>query len=178
MTPSSLHRFARADGGIAAVEFAFVAPILIALFFGGYTVSQCVALSRKVTITTRAMADLTTQFATMSASDMTTVLNASTQIVAPFTSTGLTLRLTEITTDATGLIPTVTWSVGRNRTAYTSGVYFNLPVSMLKPSTSYILSETSYTYTPLTSIGAASVTMSDNIYMLPRLSSSVSYTGT
>ena len=168
-------RFSAARSGAAAVEFGFVAPVLIAMFFGGYSIVQAVAVGRKVTIATRALADLTTQFASMKTDDMTTVLNASTQIIAPFDPTVLTLRLTEVTTDITGLLPTVTWSVARNTTAYSCGAPFSLPISMLKPSTSYIFSEVKYSYTPLVTAYLPPFTMTDHIYMLPRISNSVTY---
>ncbi len=173
--PSLLQRFRAARSGAAAVEFGFVAPVLVAMFFGGYSVVQAVAVGRKVTIATRALADLTTQFASMRTEDMTTVINASTQIIAPFDSSVLSLRLTEVTTDITGLLPTVTWSVARNTTAYTCGAPFALPLSMLKPSTSYIFSEVTYQYTPIVTAYVPVFTIRDHIYMLPRISNSVTY---
>lgn len=174
-TLSLFQRFRAAHSGVAAIEFGFVAPVLVAMFFGGYSVVQAVAVGRKVTIVTRALADLTTQFASMQTADMTAVLNASTQIIAPFDASVLSMRLTEVTTDVTGLLPTVTWSVARNTTAYTCGAHFTLPLSMLKPSTSYIFSEVSYNYTPIVTAYVPAFTMHDNIYMLPRISNSVTY---
>ena len=176
MTGALFARFTRERDGVAAIEFAFVVPVLLTIFFGGYNVEQCVAIGRKVTITTRALADLTSQFASMTATDMSTVINASTQIIAPFNSASLSLRLSEITTNSTGLVATVTWSASRNMTAYVQGSRFTLPVSMQKPNTSYIYSETSYTYAPLAAFGRIG-TFGDRIYMLPRISSSVTYSG-
>lgn len=174
-TPRIFTRFRIARSGVAAVEFAFVAPLMFALFFGGYAVVQAVAVGRKVTILTRALADLTSQFASMTTDDMTTVLNASTAIIAPFDASVLSLRVTEVTTDATGLLPTVTWSVGRNMPSYACGAPFTLPLSMLKPTTSYIFSEVKYQYTPLVTAYIGSFPINDHIYMLPRLSNSVDY---
>lgn len=175
---SRLHpfrRFRAARSGAVAVEFGFVAPVLMAMFFGGYSIVQAVAVGRKVTIATRALADLTTQFASMKTDDMTAVLNASAQIIAPFDPSVLTLRLTEVTTDVTGLLPKVTWSVARNTTAYTCGAPFVLPLSMMKPNTSYIFSEVNYKYTPIVTAYLSPFTMTDHIYMLPRISNSVTY---
>ena len=174
-TPRLFRRFGAARSGVVAVEFAFLAPLMCALFFGGYAVVQAVSVGRKVTILTRALADLTTQFASMTTTDMTTVINASTQIIAPFDASVLSLRVTEITTDVTGLLPTVTWSVGRNMPAYACGASFALPLSMLKPSTSYIYSEVKYQYTPIVTAYISAFPINDHIYMLPRLSNSVSY---
>lgn len=168
-------RFRAAHSGAVAVEFGFVAPLLMAMFFGGYSIVQAVAVGRKVTIATRALADLTSQYATMKPEDMSMVINASTQIIAPFDPSVLSLRLTEVTTDATGLLPKVTWSVASKTTAYTCGAPFTLPISMLKPSTSYIFSEVSYQYTPIVTAFLSAFSINDHIYMLPRISNSVTY---
>ena len=167
--------FGAARSGVAAVEFAIMAPVMLAVFFGGFAVVQAVAVGRKVTILTRALADLTTQYASMAPTDMNAVINASTQIIAPFDSSVLSLRVTEITTDITGFLPTVTWSVARNMSAYSCGAPFALPLSMLKPNTSYIFSEVKYQYTPMLTAYIAAFPINDHIYMLPRLSTSVNY---
>lgn len=168
--------------GVSAIEFSILVPVLILLMFGGLAVMQTVALSRKITITTRALGDLTSQYSTMTASDMSTVINASTQILAPFDATPLGIRITEITTDSLlGLTATVTWSKasGTGVTAYTAGNSFTLPTAMPRSAgQSFIYVQTYYLYTP--PFGAkivGTINLGDSLYMLPRLSTSVSYTG-
>lgn len=177
MRSSRLRRFARADGGVSAVEFALLLPLFLVMFFGGYAVCEAVSISRKVMITTRAIADLVTKYTSMSTSDMTMVLNASAQIIAPFSSAPLGLRVSQITTGATGLTATVTWSAASNATAYTCKSNFTLPTALLgSANTSYIYSEVFYTFTPV--VGASIVkpfSLSDSLYMIPRLSTSVTY---
>src|SRR5271168_1289856 len=141
---ASLRDFIDGDQGVAAVEFAVILPFLLLLFLGGFSIEQAVAISRKVTITTRALADLTSQYVDMSASNMSNVLNASAQIIAPFNAAPLSIRLSEITTDATGDIATVTWSTGFNQTPYNTDQIYVIPSGMNKPNTSYILSQVVY----------------------------------
>jgi hypothetical protein len=53
-----------------------------------------------------------------------------------------------------------------------------LPAGLGSPSTSYILVQTTYLYTPIAgSRFLGPVPMTDQIYMLPRASSSIPYTG-
>ena len=111
MISRAVHSLARDCRGVSAVEFAIIAPMLIVIFFGGLVTTQAVAISRKVAITTRALADLTSQYTQMSSSDMTTVMNASTQIIAPYDATPLSIRISQITTNPVGLQAKVDWSV-------------------------------------------------------------------
>lgn len=181
MTRRSTNFFRRDEAGVSAVEFAILLPILITLMFGGFAVTKTVAISRKVTITTRALADLTSQYPTMSASDMTNVMNASTQILAPFDATPLGMRITEVTMDLTGLIATVTWSkaLGPGVSCNTPGSLFPWPLNMPRsPNESFIYAETFYSYAP--PFGASVVgpiSLGDRIFMLPRTSANVAYTG-
>ena len=163
--------------GAAAVEFALVLPLLALIYLGGFEASQAVAANRKVSDTTVELANITSQYATMSAADVSNVLNASAQIMTPYTTTSLKIVLSEVTTDANG-VASVTWSQTYQGTARATGSAVALPAGLGTPNTSFVMVETSYTYVP--TVGAAffgSVPMSDRIFILPRQSSNIPYTG-
>ena len=166
------------ERGVAAVEFALVIPVLLLLYLGGFETSEAVATYRKLANTTVELANVTAQYTTMSSTDVTSVFNASSQIMYPYPTSGLSIVLSEITTDSGGAA-TVTWSRPYNgATALATGSKVTLPTGMGTPSMNYILVQTAYTYIP--TVGAAfvgNIPMSDQIYMLPRQSSSIPYTG-
>jgi Flp pilus assembly protein TadG len=168
----------RDDRGVAAVEFAFIAPVLLVLYLGGFELSQAMATYRKVSDTTVELANVAAQYTTMSAADVSSVMNASSQIMAPYATSNLTIVLSEVTTDANNQAK-VTWSQPYNgATALTAGSSITLPTGLSSPSTNYILVQTTYLYTPV--IGSrflSPVPMRDQIYMLPRASASIPYTG-
>lgn len=58
---ASLAKLRRENKGVAAIEFAIVAPILMLLFLGTIEVSLAVAVDRKVSRASSAIADLVTQ---------------------------------------------------------------------------------------------------------------------
>ncbi|MFI4934690.1 MAG: hypothetical protein ACHP7N_08745 [Caulobacterales bacterium] len=159
------------------MEFALLVPILATIYLVGFETSEAIAAYRKLTDTTVQLGNLTSQYTTMSAQDVNTVLNASAQIMAPNSIGNLTIVLSEVTTDANGNA-TVTWSQTLHGTPLAAGSAITPPPGSRTPSTNYILVQTTYLYAPV--VGANLVgnfAMSDEIYMLPRQSPAIPYTG-
>ncbi len=177
-TAGLLRRFRRDRRGVALVEFALIFPMLVALYFGGFEVCNMSATYRKMTDTTVELANITAQYSTLTASDVATVFAATSQIMAPYSTASLQIVLSEVTTDASNNA-TVTWSRGYNgASALGAGSAITLPSGLASPSTSYILVQTVYNYTP--TVGSAflgTVPMSSSIYIIPRNSPSIPYTG-
>lgn len=173
-----LAAFARARGGVAAVEFALLVPVLLGLYLGGYEITQALSTYRKLTDTTTEIASIVSQYAVMSSSDVSSVFAATSQIMLPQSASKLTIVLSEVSTDSSSN-PTVTWSQSYNgAAALTAGSKVTLPSGLAMASTSYVLVQTTYKYTPV--IGAAFVrpiTLHNQIYILPRRSTTIAYTG-
>ena len=80
-----LQSFASDKRGIAAVEFAFVAPVLILLFLGTLEISLAVAVDRKVSRVSSSVADLITQFeGDISPADIQAIMDISERIMYPY----------------------------------------------------------------------------------------------
>lgn len=78
-------QFVRDSKGIAAVEFAFIAPVLILLFLGTLEISLAVAVDRKVSRVSSSVADLITQFeGDISPSDIQSIMDISERIMYPY----------------------------------------------------------------------------------------------
>jgi Flp pilus assembly protein TadG len=171
-------RWRRDRRGASAVEFALVVPVLVAIYIGGLETAQGVGIYRKVTDTTVELANVTAQYTTMSATDVANVMNGSAQIMAPYPTSGLSIILAEITTDANSAAK-VTWSQSYNgAVALTPGSTVTLPSGMASPSSNYIFVKTAYAYVPPITYGiAGSIPIGDQIYMRPRQSPSIPYTG-
>ena len=159
--------------GIAAVEFSLVAPILITALLCGAEYGRAISLYRRVTLTTRTVVDLATQMNQMTATDDTTVLNASAQVMAPYDTANLTIVLSELSTDLLG-VTKVVWSKPFHGTALTEGAVIAMPLGSVQPGTYAIYGQVSYRYAPV--IGGTLIkpfTMSDQLVMSPRKSTSV-----
>lgn len=172
-----LRSFARHKRGVAAVEAALIFPFMVIALLGGTELSEAIAVRRKVALVTRAVTDLTTQYITMSNSDVSTVLNASAAIIAPYAAANMTVTMSEVTVDNGGNA-TVTWSRSLNGTPLAQGQKITLPGNINQPNTSLILGQVSYSYVPrFSNTVLGTKVFADQIFMNPRLVNSITLTG-
>lgn len=73
--------------GVSVVEFALVAPMLLLLYLGGFELLQGIAIKRMVALTASTVANIVSQFQTISRSgQLPGILGASAQVMAPYPS--------------------------------------------------------------------------------------------
>lgn len=171
--PGLLMRLLRAERATALIEFAFAAPVLMALYLGSFQLMDCVSRWRKVTVTTRALADMTSQYTSISKTELDTLLAASQQIMAPYSSDPGSFRISLVTIDAGGNA-TVAWSRGLRATPLTVGASYNVPASVKKNGVSLVVADVSYLYTPVAlSSMIGNIPLGDQIFMMPRGSATI-----
>lgn len=159
--------------GLAAVEFALILPIMLLLYLGGVEVTQAVTIDRKLTLTVRTVADLASQSATLTSSDVTNILNASVAVMAPYSNSKVKLTVSAIDIDSNGKA-TVAWSRTLNGTARSKGATVTVPSNLKVANTTLVWSEGSYAYKP--TIGyvlTGTLNLEDQLYMRPRVSDKV-----
>jgi Flp pilus assembly protein TadG len=164
--------------GLAAIEFAFILPVMLVMFFGTIEFSSAIAIDRKVTLMARTLSDLTSQATTVVDSDLTNFFAASTGIMTPYATTSLSSTITELYVDPNTLAARVQWSKGS--AARTAGTTVTIPSALAIAGTYLILSEVSYVYVPTVGyvMAKAGITMSDFAYTRPRQSTCVMYNTT
>jgi len=166
------------ERGVALVEFACVLPVLLLMYLGGYQVMDALSCNRKVTITARAVADLTTQNAGVTNSSVATILSAATEIMAPYKATNALVRVTELQTDSKGNT-TVFWSQDNRGSGLAQTTAYALPTNIKVNGSCIIISEVFYSYTPPVTFGIVGpLSLSDKIYMNSRTSNQISYNQT
>lgn len=161
-------RFGRDKRGVSAVEFALLAPLMIALYLGCVEISDGVATDRKVSLIAAALANLSAQTSTISSAGMTNILDASSAIITPYSASKLKLTVSCIKIDGSKNV-SVKWSVTRNGTALSGSP--TLPSALQVANTQLILAQVSYDYTPIVGYTiTGTITLSDKMYMAPRIS--------
>lgn len=164
----SFRRFARDRRGVSAVEFALVAPLMIALYFGCVEISDGVAVDRKVSLTAATLANLVAQSTSLTKSDMDNVLNAATAIVQPYAASNLKMTVSCVSIDNNKNV-TTKWS----RDAATGGVAVPLtvPQDLKVAGTQLVAAQVSYAYKPIVGYTiTGTLTLSDQMFMMPRIS--------
>lgn len=121
MMTRRLSDFRRNRSGIAAMEFALVAPIVILFFFGVIEATDAYIANKKVQEAADIMSNLVSLQTTMDYNDMEGVISAGTQMLDPYGIEGATVEIVSVVLDGDG-DPVVAWSLDKNRAAvYTAG---------------------------------------------------------
>ena len=171
---SRLSAFARHRGGVSAVEFALVLPIMITIYIGGVEVATGMAVQFKSVLAARTAADLASRYTTIDTPTMSSILNAAFTVVNPYSSAGMSVTVSEVSTDSKGNA-TITWSCSLGGTAHTFGQSVTLPNNVNASNVSILWGEVTYPYTPqLGYVLTSTINMYEKSYFYPRLASSVS----
>jgi Flp pilus assembly protein TadG len=176
---SNVCRFARDREAISAVEFALILPFMVVLYIGSVEVGDGLAIKYKVTETARTVTDLASQYVSMDSTTIESVLGASAQIVAPYSTSNMVVTLSEVSPTNSSGAGTITWSCSLNGTARTAGSSVTLSNSLQTPSgVSLIWGEVTYPYTPsMGYVMTGTVNIYQSFYFYPRLSNSVTLSG-
>lgn len=179
--------------GLAAIEFAFILPLMLVLTFGMIETTDGLAIDRKTDITARTLSDLIAAMQPTGAgagtvsvtdSDIRDAFVASTSIMAPYPASVIEAKVSQIKVDADGNA-TVVWSKGWVNNDITTGHEpgaVTLKASqqgLLTPNTYLIWSEVKYYYRPkVPYLMQAGFLMPHEGFSRPRYAPCVSYGAT
>jgi len=179
--------------GLAAIEFAFILPLMLVLTFGMIETTDGLAIDRKTDITARTLSDLIAAMQPTGAGagtvsvtdgDIRDAFVASTSIMAPYPASVIEAKVSQIKVDADGNA-TVVWSKGWVNNDITTGHEpgaVTLKASqqgLLTPNTYLIWSEVKYYYRPkVPYLMQAGFLMPHEGFSRPRYAPCVSYGAT
>jgi Flp pilus assembly protein TadG len=124
-------------------------------------------------LTTRTVADLASQVSSIDATEMTNMLNAASAVIAPFPGGQLKATVSAVSIDANN-VAKVTWSCSLNGTKRAVNSTVGVPTALNVANTQLIWSEVQYNYVPVIGyVVTGPLNLTDQIYMRPRLSDTV-----
>lgn len=167
-------RLRRDKRGVAFLEFALIAPVLIIFYFG--TVEFCLALlaERRADHTAAAVGDLVAQDSALTQTEMQDIFRISRTIMAPYATTNMQIRVSQVSKNGSGTA-TVDWGcVSSNWTKRASSDTSGLPLAVIANNQSMIVAETRYQYdSPVDMWLPNLTTFSTVIAYRPRLSNTI-----
>lgn len=177
---NSFNAFINNDRGVATIEFAFVMPLLILLYFGTVDGSRMLAFDRRLTSASATLGDLVARTKTsLTTSELSDFFTAARITMTPYDPEKLEQVITCVYVDSAG-VATVVWSYGNNGgTAHTVNGSYDLPTQFTDIATdSYVIvSETSLDYEPLTNlVFPSTIALYKEQYYIPRFGELISVT--
>ena len=141
-------RFAVANKGLAALEFALVAPMMITLLFGSVEVLNALSANRRAQNVAASLADVTSRDTGISDEELSGLWAAADVLMFPDAATTMDIRITSVSV-VSATNATVEWSEGHNLLdPLGEGDAVTLPDGMMTPGSSVIMVDTVYHYKP------------------------------
>jgi Flp pilus assembly protein TadG len=171
-----VRRMKRNEQGVAALEFAMIAPIMLTLYMGSIELHHALSADRRVTDIAGATADLVAQSSDISG-EMDTIFTAASTYLQPYGTANLRITVTSICHDKDDK-GRVDWSVNYENGGVNDYAHMDLidlplnsedkPVLTIR-GTSLIFAEVSYNYTSPLGKYVNNTTLADHYYLRPRL---------
>jgi len=186
----TLKRLVADKRGVAAVEFAFIAPLLFIMYFLTLEVSLAIESNKKVGRIGSMVADLITQQQTMTPSTVDAIMRIGGAILQPYGRSEPKITVTAITISPNpGSTTTVTWSRKMQNGSFSAGQakgsITTVPATLNVPGTFLIRVTSELPYRPIITWSASGkqalsleaafdvINMGETYYLRPRVSTTV-----
>lgn len=155
-----IRRWQRNTDGMAAVEFAFIVPVMSVMFMGAVELSQAITVDRRVTQAASSTADLVARAeASISQAEIGDIMKIGGFIMAPHNSGPLQIVLRNVTSSPTNAtVAKQSWTCTYDadggpggtpkQTCECTNTTFTLPAELVTTNDSVVVSDVTYGYKP------------------------------
>lgn len=166
---ATFKRFARARKGLAALEFALLAPMMVFFLLGSIDMLDMVDTNRRLQYATVSVADVMARDTEVTDDEIDGAWAALELLMAPDNAAGIEFRVSSVSVqDAT--TARVIWSEGQGMAPRGTNSTVALPAGMMVPGTSVIMTESEFDYaSPLGILTAGNATLDHVAYRRSRL---------
>jgi Flp pilus assembly protein TadG len=150
--PKITRHFVRDSRGVAGLEFALIAPILILLWLGSIEVTGGIDVNKNLGRATSMVADLVTQQQSITQAQIAGIMDIGRATLLPYQRDTPQITITAINVSSAGAA-TVAWSRrrvnGTDTTPFQPGTAVALDANLIIPGTSVIRVQMNIAYVPL-----------------------------
>ena len=178
---SAITAYVEKRDGVAAIEFAFVAPVMIAFYFGMSEIALGIGADREVAHTASVVGDLATQVSVVNRNEMESIMTAALTVlgVQPEKVSGVTVELNsyQMKTDGSGDIDLIGYArMGPPISAGGPATFDPSAISdMISETSGVVVARVNYKYEPKTLKFVENMTLAETFVLKPRKSVAVSF---
>jgi hypothetical protein len=179
VSPLRLSRAYRNDErGIAAIEFAIIAPIMIGMYFGLAEIASAISVDRRISHGTNVAGDLATQQPELKDGDIEEVVSAALRVMEVPNVDKVSIDMESFILPAAGQPPE---SRGRIRVNNSVGNFSSFDASgldtkLLNEKSGVVVTRVKYQYTPLElRFFNSTITLEETFLLKPRRSDAVEF---
>lgn len=191
----TLAAFRRDRRGVAAIEFAFIAPVLLVMYFMTMEISQAIETSKKISRVGSMVADLVAQqAATVNGETIDQIMQIAQSTLMPYNRSSPTIIVTGIQMSGdTPPRPVIAWTRQVVNGVYSgsagSAQTTSVPAEVLTPNTFLVRVESQLDYRPVISWAAGDkqllgltsafddLPMNEAYYVRPRITQTIACIG-
>lgn len=153
-------RFARDSKGVAAIEFAYIAPILLIMLMATFELSRAISIDRRLNSVSAMASELVAREEQVAPGDLKNIYLSLNHVMEPYDDNSLVVRLIQVRTDLNGATK-VEWSSEINDTAahdtgssplptpYAQCSTFNIDSELKQNGSRVVVAEVGYNYQPI-----------------------------
>lgn len=152
--PALLARLVRDRRGVAAIEFAYIAPILLVILMATFEFSRAISIDRRLNAVSASASEVVAREDEITSSDLDKIAEAMRHVMEPYDDGSLVVRLIGVRASSTNAADTkVEWSYqyanGSSSTPLAQCANYALENGLVNKNGSVIVAEVGYDYTPV-----------------------------
>jgi Flp pilus assembly protein TadG len=164
--------------GVAAIEFAFVAPVMIALYLGLAEVSLLISADRNVSHAASVTGDLATQEASLSLNEVEDIFNATLAVLGTNYTNSQRVSIDMISFEVDGAGDTQEVGYAKFGTGFTTKFdSAGVSATLLNQTSGLIVTRIKYDYVSPSQTFVQTPSLSETFMLKPRKSKSISFGG-
>ena len=159
-------QFLEETSAFGALEFALIAPFMVALWLGTIELTELHLANRKVTVAVQTVADLTAQEQTLTIAKLEDIVSAVNAIMAPYPTGGMGYDIVSVEADIDGNV-SAGWRFTRGNIS-PGGAIPPRALTLVTQNESVIAATITYRYQTAFSLLIADVDIIEEAYVRPR----------